>query len=182
MKGKLEELGEEVDDNITSVSKIQTQILNLTHGKVNIFEDDGKTFRNIYDVFKDIASVWNSLSDTESAELLELIAGKNRSNSIQALVTNWSDVEKSITAANNATGTARQEQERYARSLQGHLDSLNAAWQALSNSFLSSDFLIALVDILTAVLNTIDGITNSIGMLGTTIATVGIVAFIKNLD
>ena len=75
MKGKLEELGEEVDENIQSVSKIQTQILNLTHGKVNIFEDDGEHFRNIYDVFKDIASVWDSLSDTESAELLELIAG-----------------------------------------------------------------------------------------------------------
>lgn len=76
MKGKLEELGEEVDDNIQSVSKIQTQILNLTHGKVNIFEADGEHFRNIYDVFKDIASVWDSLSDTESAELLELIAGR----------------------------------------------------------------------------------------------------------
>ena len=75
MKGKLEELGEEVDENIQSVSKIQTQILNLTHGKVNIFKDDGEHFRNIYDVFKDIASVWDSLSDTESAELLELIAG-----------------------------------------------------------------------------------------------------------
>lgn len=75
MRGKLEELGEEVDENIQSVSKIQTQILNLTHGKVNIFEDDGEHFRNIYDVFKDIASVWDSLSDTESAELLELIAG-----------------------------------------------------------------------------------------------------------
>ena len=76
MKGKLEELGEEVDENIQSVSKIQTQILNLTHGRVNIFEDDGEHFRNIYDVFKDIASVWDSLSDTEAAELLELIAGR----------------------------------------------------------------------------------------------------------
>ena len=41
MKGELEDLGEEYD-NIESISKIQTQILNLTSGKVNIFDDNGK--------------------------------------------------------------------------------------------------------------------------------------------
>lgn len=107
---------------------------------------------------------------------------KNRSNSIQALVRNWSDVEKAIEATNNATGTAREEQERYSQSLQGKLDSLKASWQALSNTFLSSDFLKRLVEGLTGVLNAIDGITGSIGFLGTALATIGIVKFIKNLD
>ena len=46
MKGELQELGEEIDDNVVSTSKMQTEILNLTKGKVNIFEDDGKSFRN----------------------------------------------------------------------------------------------------------------------------------------
>lgn len=45
MKGELEALGEEVDDNIESISKVQTQILNLTKGKVNIFDDNGE-FKN----------------------------------------------------------------------------------------------------------------------------------------
>ena len=44
MKGELEELGEETDDNVESVSKMQTQILNMTHGKVNIF--DGTDFKS----------------------------------------------------------------------------------------------------------------------------------------
>lgn len=76
MKGELEELGEEVDDNIVSVSKMQTQILNLTNGKVNIFEEDGKTFRNIYDIYADIAEIYDELSDTDRASLLELLAGR----------------------------------------------------------------------------------------------------------
>lgn len=107
---------------------------------------------------------------------------KNRSNSIQALVTNWKDVEQSISVANNAAGTAREEQERYAQSMQGKIDSLHASWQALSNTFLSSDFLKGLIDGLNGVLNLLDGLMNTFGALGTTIAAVGIVKFIKNLD
>lgn len=76
MKGELEELGEEVDDNIVSVSKMQTQILNLTNGKVNIFEEDGKTFRDIYEIYDDIAEIYDELSDTDRSSLLELLAGR----------------------------------------------------------------------------------------------------------
>ena len=76
MRGQLEELGEEVDENVVSVSKMQTQILNLTHGKVNIFEADGKSFRNIYDIYADIAKIYNDLSDPDRSSLLELLAGR----------------------------------------------------------------------------------------------------------
>ena len=180
MKGKLEELGEEVDDNISSVSKIQTQILNLTHGKVNIFEDDGESFRNVYDVFHDIANVWDTLKDTESAELLETIAGKNRSNQIMALIQNWETVEKAVKAANNATGTAREEQERYMNSLQGHIDSLNASLQATSNTILKSDFLKDLVNLLNVIVNGLDFVIGKLGTIPTLIGTITAVLSAKN--
>ena len=59
MKGELEDLGEEYD-NIESISKIQTQILNLTSGKVNIFDDNGN-FRSTYDILKDISEIYEGL-------------------------------------------------------------------------------------------------------------------------
>lgn len=74
-KGKLEELGEDVDENIESVTKLQTHILNLTHGKVNIFNDD-QTFKSTYQILKEIAAVYDSLSDVEAADLLETVAGR----------------------------------------------------------------------------------------------------------
>lgn len=75
MKGDLEALGEEVDENVDSISKIQTHILNLTSGKVNIFDDEGN-FRNIYNIMEDISKIYYDLSDPERADLLETIAGK----------------------------------------------------------------------------------------------------------
>ena len=181
MKGQLEEIGEEVDENVESISKMQTHILNLTNGKVNIFKDNGD-FKSTYQIFKEISTIWNELTDTSRADLLETVAGKQRANSVAALINNWSNVEKAVNAASNAEGTAAAENEKYMQSMQGKLDALNASWQALSNTFLSSDFLKVLVDGLTGVVDIVDNITHAFGVLGTTIAAVGITAFIKNLD
>lgn len=180
MKGELEELGEEVDDNVDSISKIQTQILNLTHGKVNIFDDEGN-FRNIYDIMADISKIYNELSDTDRASLLEIIAGKNRANAVQALINNWGNVEKATEAAYNSAGTAYAENEKYLRSLEGHIAQLETTWQYLSNDVLDSEFVKGLVDGLANVLDTTDDIVKAIGTLPTLLA--GIVAalsLIKN--
>ena len=48
---ELVEMGEEVDPAIQTVTQLQAQILNLTHGKVNIFEDNGD-FKSTYQILK----------------------------------------------------------------------------------------------------------------------------------
>ena len=180
MKGKLEELGEEVDDNVESISKMQTQILNITHGKVNIFDDAGN-FRNIYDIMSDIAAIYDDLTSTEQANLLETIAGKNRANAIQALISNWGNVEKATEAAKNSAGTAARENEIYMDSLQGRLNSLKAAWQEFSNDFLSSDFLKNSVTAIKGFIELIDSLVKKVGTLGTAIIGGGLFVGIKSL-
>ncbi len=167
MKGELQALNEDVDDNIDSVSKMQTQILNLTHGKVNIFEEDGETFRNIYDIFNDIATILPELSDKDAANLLETIAGKNRANQIQSMLKNWEEVKKAVNAANNAEGTAAKENEIYMDSLEGRLETLSATWQSFSNDFMSSDFLKGTISGLTGIVDILDKMINTFGTLGT---------------
>lgn len=73
MKGELQEMGEEVDPTVENISKMQGQILNLTHGKVDIF-DDGE-FKSTYEIMDGIHSAWKDMSDIEQADLLETIAG-----------------------------------------------------------------------------------------------------------
>lgn len=170
MKGALEELGEEVDDNVVSVSKMQTQILNLTHGAVNIFEEDGKSFRNIYDIFRDIAKILPELSDTDKSQLLETVAGKNRSNSILAMLQNWDEVERALTAANDAAGTAREENDIYMDSIQGKIDSLKASWQALSNTVVDSNILKSGLDLVNGIVDGLDAVVGKIGPIMTIIA------------
>ena len=165
MKGQLEELGEEIDENVVSVSKMQTQILNLTSGKVNIFEEDGETFRNIYDIYSDISKIYDKLSDTDRSSLLELIAGKNRANQIQALISHWSDVETATKKAYNAEGTAAKENEKYMDGMRGKIAATEAAWQALSKTILSSDILKGFIDTGQTILNIINDTVKNLGLI-----------------
>ena len=163
-KGKLEELGEEVDENIESVTKLQTHILNLTHGQVNIFNDD-QTFKSTYEILKEISKVYDSLSDVEAADLLESIAGKRNANGIAAVLKNFDQVEKSLVSATNAAGTASKENQKYMESLEGRINATKASWQALANSFLSSDFLKGSISSAQTFLDIINNIVKTTGAL-----------------
>lgn len=164
MKGELQALGEETDENVESISKMQTQVLNLTEGKVNIFEDDG-SFKSTYEIMDGIAEIYNSLDPTKQADLLETIAGKNRANDVAALINNWSQVEKAMTSAMNAEGSASEENTKYMDSIQGRLDALTASWQALSNTFINSDFVKVFISALTELVSVLDFVIDKFGEL-----------------
>lgn len=183
MKGELQELGEEVDENVTSISKMQTQILNFTGGKVNIFNDDG-TFKSTYEIMDGISEIYDEIlekDETAAAELLETIAGKNRANDVASLISNWEQVEKAKQSALDAEGTATEENEKYLENLQGKLDTLNAAWQALSNTFMKEDFLKNLIDTGTNVLVVLDKLVGFLGSIPTIIGGVAAAMSLKGV-
>ena len=180
MKGGLEELGEEVDDNVTSLSKMQGQVLNLTHGKVDIFDSAGE-FKSTYEIMQGIADVWEDLSSIEQADLLETIAGKHRANDVAALIQNWNDVEKAVVSATDAEGSAAREHEKYMDSIQGKLNALTSVFQTFSNTVMSSDLIKFAVDALKSLLDIIEKIISTIGGIGTAGIFTGIGLVIRNI-
>lgn len=180
MKGQLQELGEETDENVESISKMQTQILNMTGGKVNIFKDNGD-FKSTYDIMVEIAEVYDELSEVDQADLLETIAGKNRANDVAALISNMENAIAMNETAMDAAGSAARENENYVESLQGHIDALTATWQAFANTVMESDFLKGLIKGATGVLDFFDNLIDKIGLIPTLIGTaLGAMSF-KNL-
>ena len=180
MKGGLEELGEEVDDNVTNLSKMQGQVLNLTHGKVDIFDSAGE-FKSTYEIMQGIADVWEDLSSIEQADLLETIAGKHRANDVAALIQNWNDVEKAVVSATDAEGSAAREHEKYMDSIQGKLNALTSVFQTFSNTVMSSDLIKFAVDALKSLLDIIEKIISTIGGIGTAGIFTGIGLVIRNI-
>lgn len=166
MKGELQDIGEETDENVENLSQMQGKVLNLTHGKVNIFDDTGD-FKSTYEIMQGIADVYDDLTDSDRADLLETIAGKNRANEVAALIQNWERVEAATKSASNSTGSAMKEQEKYADSLQGRLNSLQAMWQQLSNTFINSGLAKGAVTIFKDLLAVIDKIISTVGGFGT---------------
>lgn len=180
MKGELEALGEEYD-NVESISKIQTQILNRTGGTVNIFDNNGN-FRSTYEILKGISEVWDKISQTDQADLLEVIAGKQRGNSVAALIQSFQSgqVQKALDASINSAGSAREEQEKWLDSIGAKTQQYEASFQSLSQTIINSNFLKLLIDSGTTFNNVLDKTINGFGILSTTLSGAGIAAFIKN--
>lgn len=174
----LEELGEDTDGLISNTGKLRDTIQELSD--VDIMADNGD-FKSTYEIMDDIYEVWNEMHDADRASLLETIAGKNRASEVAALLNNWEQVRSAMQAATDAEGTASAENEKYMQSLQGHLDTLTAAWQALSNSFLSSDFLSGALEGLTSFLSGLDAVINKVGVLPTLIGGITAALSVKNV-
>lgn len=68
----LEEMGEETDNVVESVSKMQEKIKALTG--VDILTDSG-AYKDTYEILREIGTVWEDMSDIDQAALLELMAG-----------------------------------------------------------------------------------------------------------
>ena len=170
MKGELQDIGEETDENVENLSQMQGKVLNLTHGKVNIFDNAGD-FKSTYEIMQGIADIYDDLTDSDKADLLETIAGKNRANEVAALIQNWDRVAQATESAENSAGSAMAEQEKYANSLQGRLNSLTSSLQTISNTALDSGFLKGLVSGATEAINILNKVIDTIGIIPT-VATV----------
>lgn len=171
MKGALEELNEPVDD-LMEVSKVQTQILNLTHNQVDIFDKETETFRSTYDIMKDIADVWDSLNSTSQASLTEILFGKNRANVGLALIQAYQSgqVEDALNKSLKSEGTAIQEYEKMMEGIQSHTNALKGALQELANTITKSDTINSVLDKGKGLVNLLNELIKKTGSLAIVLA------------
>lgn len=175
-KTELEEMGEETDNLAGSTSKLRAELQALTG--VDIMEADGKSFKSTYDILLEISKVWDKLSDVSQANVLEKLAGKQRSNAVASILQNAEDLEAAYETAQNATGSAAQENMRYLESIDGKLNQLATTWQKVWVNTFDSDVLKGFVDLANGILKVID----ALGGLDNIIAAIGFGLLIANLD
>nr|DAF80768.1 MAG TPA: minor tail protein [Bacteriophage sp.] len=164
----LEEMGEETDGVVESISKLQSKVKALSG--VDILTDTG-AYKDTYTIIKEIAQVWDEMNDIDRAALLELLAGKNRSNAMAAMLTNLEDLEGAYESAMKAQGSAEAENKKYMDSIQGRIDQFNNALQTMWSSELDSGFVKGIVSIGTWLVKLID----TLGLFPSILATIGTV-------
>ena len=154
---ELQEMGETTDDVIESTSTLAEKIKGLTNingsGGVNILEADEETFRSIYDIYNDIAKVYDKMSDKDASALLDLIAGKNRSNQISAILQNMSEANVLLEQSLNAAGTASAEYEIYLNSAEAASERFGVAMTEAYSNLISGETVKGLTNAGTAVLD-----------------------------
>ncbi len=172
----LEEMGEETEGVIESTSKLQAKIKALSG--VDILTNAGD-YKDTYTILKEIGTVWEEMSDIDQAALLELMAGKNRANTLSAILSNMEDLEGAYQSAMNAEGSALRENETYLDSIQGRIDLFNNSVQTMWMNFINSDVIKFFVNVGTGLIDLID----NIGVFQTALmGIVGYLTIIKKQD
>lgn len=174
---ELKEMGEDTDGLVTSTSKLQALVKGITGFDIM---KDKDTYKDIYDIVLGIGEKWKDLSDIDRASLLEALAGKQQSNALAAALSNIDILKKSYEEATNAEGSARKENEEYAKSIQASIDLAKAKLEELANDFLNSNFLKGLIDSGGKLIDILDFIIDKVGVLGTIGIGVGAFAGIQN--
>lgn len=163
-KTDAEAAGESTEGMAESVSKLRTEILQLTGGRVDI-QLDANTYKNTTEILRELSQVWSSLSDITQANILERIGGKRNANVTAALLENFEIVDKVITSTSNSTGSALAENEKYLDSINGKIAQFKATFQDMSQSILSSELIKLVVDLGTSGLWIIDKIVDGLGSM-----------------
>ena len=172
--GELETLGEDADGAAESVTKLQTQLLNLTGGKVDIMAN-ADTFKSTYAIMQELAGVWNEISDKAKADITRLVAGTRQGNALNAILTNMAEGSKATSTALNSLGSATAENEKYLNSIKGRLAELSAEFETLSKNTVDSGIIKWLIDLGITAVSSANDIGGLIPIL--TIITTALLAF-----
>ena len=127
---------------------------------------DEKTFKNTYEIFSDLHSVWDKLSDIQQADIIELTAGKMQGNIVQSMIDNWSDAEGALEAGLNSFGSAAKENAAFLESMQGHIAKFKNAVSDYWGNSASRDFLNTLIDGGTQAIKMLDNLGRTVVLVG----------------
>ena len=160
-KSEMEEMGENTDGMVESTATLRNEIKALSG--VDIMAS-ATEFKSTYQILDELSQKWEGLSDIAQATIIEKMAGKHQGNIFASLMENFDTARNTLETSLNSSGSALAEHSKWSQSLEAQLLKLQAAWQGLSQAFLSSDFL---KGALNAVIGLVDGITTLIDTIGT---------------
>lgn len=177
-KAELEDMGEDTDGLCDSTSKLREQVKALSG--VDIMEDDN-TFKSTAQQVKELGEAFVKLDDVSQAALLEIIAGKSRSNAIAALLKNYQQIDNVIADLDDAEGSALRENEAIVDSIDGRIKVLSATAEEFWQKFIDTDFVKNAVSLASDLLGLLTQIIDKFGTLPTIATGVAAALSFKNV-
>lgn len=183
--GYLATVGEVTQKSMSSIGEsfktIFTRMSDIKENKLELIDEDGTTetlsnveltlkkvginlretvteYRDYGDVLDNLAAKWGTLSEVQQNALAKAFAGTRQAENFRVLMENYASAMEYMDVASNSTGTATQKFMAYQESLESKLNSLTAAFEALAMDTLDNEFLGALIDAGTAILQFVDNL------------------------
>lgn len=145
---------EETEEFIGNVEQLSGDIADLTKtaensGGISLFKDEAKTeYKSTYELLKEIAGIYDQLTDKQQAGLLEKLAGKRGGQVLAGILADFSEVEKAMTEMNKAAGSADEEMKVIEESISYKLNDLKETWIGLLQEMLDRGVIDEIIDML----------------------------------
>ena len=131
-------MGEDTADIGEGFSKYREEIKALSG--VDIMKDE-HTFKDMYDIFTQLAAVWDKMPDTSQSRVAEILGGTRNASGIMSTITNIKDAVGAYSDAMNSAGAATQANDIYMDTTAAKLGVLKASFQELSSDVVDSDLM-----------------------------------------
>ncbi len=105
---------------------------------------------------------------------------KRQGQIIASILNNFGTVDKSLNTMSDSAGNAEAEMSIIMESLDYKINELKETATGIFQNIFQTEEMGNLIGLLTGLLNVLDGLTSTFGLLGTAMIAVPIVAFIKN--
>lgn len=178
-KDELASLGEDVDDFVVQTkSKIDETVRNFTAVTSNDFKgisvlDDNGNYRSTYEILRDISQVYQEILETDKKAgtnrgqaLLEVLAGKNRSNVAASILQSPELLTSAYESAMKSAGSAQEELDKFLESIDGRMAKLENQAQEFWFKFIDSDTIKNGITLLTELLGLATDFVDTFGALG----------------
>lgn len=160
----------DVDGETVSVNKVETALKSVG---VQLRDTKGQ-FRDLDDVFLDLAKRWDSLDIMQQRYVATTAAGSRQQSRFIAMMSNYDRVMELVGSAYDSAGSSDKQFEKTLDSLEAKLNRLSSAWQQFTMGIANSSFIKAGVDFLTSFLTIVNNLTEKLGTVGGAIAKIGV--------
>ncbi|MBX0320208.1 phage tail tape measure protein [Shouchella clausii] len=130
--------------------------------------DDAGNMRNAMDIYTEVGEKYKELSQMEKAIVSEGLAGKFHISRMSALLDSIDLYKEQLDAARNSAGSAHEEQEIYAQSLQARINEMIATFQelaiAIGDAFVN-DTIVSFVSVVAQATTAVIGMVDTFGAL-----------------
>ena len=155
VKTELEEAGLETEGMAETTAQLQAKLMALTNGKVNIMLNANE-FKSTTQILREMAAVWEDMTDVQQAAALELIGGKRQANILSSLISNFETVEDVIETSMNSSGSAMAENEKWLDSIEGKTYQFTNALQTMWSNMIDSEMVKSFLDFGTGAIQILD--------------------------
>lgn len=123
---------------------------------IDLFDQSTGEMKSTYQVFQDLKSSWDEMSQAEKQSLGLALAGKNQFSVFSAVMTNLNSATEAYKLALDSQGSALKENARYLDSIQGKVSQFTSELEKFWTEGISSDSVKRLVEFGTQVLKLIN--------------------------